>query len=674
MCCLEKMVAITINDKLVNVPAGITVIQACELSGIEIPRFCYHNRLKIAGNCRMCLVEMVNPKSPKPVPSCATNVSEGMVINTSNDYVKKARSGVMEFLLANHPLDCPVCDQAGSCSLQDQAYVYGKDSSRYHEEKREVEDKNLGPMIKTCMTRCIHCTRCARFLEEVAGTAEIGAFGRGEHMEIDTFLHRSIKSELSGNIIDLCPVGALTSKPFAFKARPWELNKTNTIDIMDAMCSSIVVETKGNEVMRILPQINEDINEEWISDKTRFAYDGLKMQRIDSAYIRQNNKLQKEDYAKAINYAGALINENVAKTAAIVGDLCDIETAFALKTMLDMLGCKNYDCRQDGAQIDTSSRGNYILNSTIAGVENIDAVLIVGSNIRHDAPLLNVRLRKAAGQNKAIIANVGFAVDLTYNVTQLGEDVSVLQDVLNGKHSFSNTLSAAKNPIIIIGQSAICGQNGSAVLEICKAISKKYNATFNMLHKAAGRVGALDVGFTASHTNDIMQKCQSGEITTLICVGADELDITKLNNVNIIYIGTHGDKVAPLAQVVLPAACYTEKNALFANMEGRVLQTTKAVPLVGEAKEDCQIIIDVANALNVNLGFSNRGELLLALFNKLPVLQQCYNSTLQGEVTLVAGGGKLSGKIKNHNEDFFMSNYICRASKNMALCKKEFSL
>jgi NADH-quinone oxidoreductase subunit G len=574
----RQMIKIIIDDKEISVPIGINLIQACEVAGSEIPRFCYHDRLKIAGNCRMCLVEVINPKGPpKPVASCAVEVSDGMVVSTKSEMVKKARGGVMEFLLANHPLDCPVCDQAGECDLQDQAFVYGKNNSRYNEEKRIVEDKNMGALIRTNMTRCIHCTRCSRFIEDIAGTAEIGAFGRGENMEISTFLEQNVTSELSGNIIDLCPVGALTSKPFSYTARSWELEKTDTIDVMDAVGSNIRVDSRGFEVMRILPRINEQINEEWISDVARFSYDGLKYQRIDKAYI--DGTETRIDLA--IDKAKKLINKN---TAVIIGDLVDVETAFMTKKLIEKFDIKNYTCIQDGAKIDVSNRQNYLFNTGIENIPQADFILLVGTNPKLEAPIVNMKIRQAF-LNGAKIFGIGINDDLHYKYQILSNDC--LLDIYKGKAC--EELKNAKKPMIIVGQDAI---KTSEIMQTVLAIGQKYCVKenwngYNMLHKVAGRVGALDVGLSGVDIDDILQKCQNGEIKTVLAIGCDEV---KIKNANVIYIGTHGEEVAQNAKIILPASCYTEKTVTFVNTEGLAQKTYQAVPKIGDCMNDCEIV------------------------------------------------------------------------------------
>ncbi|MGE0660879.1 MAG: NADH-quinone oxidoreductase subunit NuoG, partial [Reyranellaceae bacterium] len=493
------MPKMTIDGIQIEVPAGITVLQACELAGREIPRFCYHERLSIAGNCRMCLVEQ--EKAPKPIASCAMPVAEGMVIKTDTPVVQKARKGVMEFLLINHPLDCPICDQGGECDLQDQAMAYGFDKSRYHENKRAVPDKNLGPLIKTSMNRCIHCTRCIRFATEVAGVEELGATGRGEHMEVTNYVSKALTSEMSGNVIDLCPVGALTSKPYEFAARPWELRKTESVDVMDAVGSNIRVDARGAEVMRVLPRLNEEINEEWISDKTRFACDGLKRQRLDRPYLRRDGKLQAVTWGEALTAVAQKLNGTAAdRIAALAGDLVDVESVHALKELLAGLGVKNLDCRQDGAKIDPSNRASYLFNSTIAGIDQADAILLIGADPRREAPIVNSRMRRRWLTGALSVASVGPTFDSTFPVTELGASPAVLNGFVNGSAAFAATLKNAKNPMIVVGMGALARDDGAAILALARQVAEACNVVregwngFNVLHTAAGRVGALDAG------------------------------------------------------------------------------------------------------------------------------------------------------------------------------------
>ena len=544
------MVKLTIDDKQVEVEPGTVLIQACEQLGIEIPRFCYHERLAIAGNCRMCLVE-VAPGPPKPQASCALPVAEGMVVKTNSPMVKKAREGVMEFLLINHPLDCPICDQGGECDLQDQSMYFGRPQSRYPENKRAVPEKYMGPLVKTEMTRCIHCTRCIRFTDDVAGVEEMGALGRGEHMEITSYLEKALTSEMSANIVDLCPVGALTAKPYAFEYRSWELKKTESIDVMDAVGSNIRVDTRGNEVMRILPRNHDDVNEEWISDKTRHACDGLKVQRLDRPYVRVGGKLQAASWDDAF----AAIAKKIAKLkggemAVIAGDQVDAETMFAAKKLFNSLKCDNLECRQDGVQLDAKNRGEYLFNTTIAGVEEADAILLIGTDPRHEAPLVNHRIRKAFLKGNVTIANIGAELDLNYKYEQLGETVEIIHEIANGTHKFAKVLKAAKKPMLIIGGAALNRQDSTAILANAKLIAEKFNFIqenenwngFNVLHTAASRVAGLDLGFTSGGVNEILNDVATKEVKLVYLLEADEIDTSRLKNAFVIYQGHHGDK------------------------------------------------------------------------------------------------------------------------------------
>ncbi len=611
------MPKIIINNKEVEFEQGMTVLQACELAGAEIPRFCYHERLSIAGNCRMCLVEM--EKSPKPIASCAMPAAEGMKIKTNTTFVEKARKGVMEFLLANHPLDCPVCDQGGECDLQDQSLFYGLDNSRYTENKRQVKEKYMGPLIKTQMTRCIHCTRCVRFATEVAGIPELGAIGRGEDMEITTYLEKAMESELSANVIDLCPVGALTSKPYAFEARPWELKKTETIDVMDAVGSNIRVDTYGWEVKRILPKTNEDINEEWISDKTRYACDGLLKQRLDTPYIRENGRLQKSSWNQALKL---LINKiksfNPNEIAGLVGDLADLEMIYSFKSFFEKtIGSKNFECRQDKIYLNPKERMNYIFNSSINGIENSDLILLVGVNPRLEATIVNARIRKAYIKNRTKIYSIGNPGDLTYPYQIIGHNTSVINDIVTDKHEISNKIKKSKKPMIIIGESALQDRAGEYVFESLKSfllnnnfINKEWNA-LNILSQQASRVGAIDLGIYLINDKEnfvFFDKLNSNDFKLLYLLGADNVNFDKHDKF-IVYQGSHGDKGAEIADLILPGAAYTEKNGLFINLEGKLQSAYKASYPPGEAREDWVIFKDLANLMKKPLGFNNSKNL-----------------------------------------------------------------
>ena len=557
------MPKVTVDGIEVEVPPGATVLQACEAAGKEIPRFCYHERLSIAGNCRMCLVEM--ERAPKPVASCAMPAGDGMVIKTDTPLVRKARNGVMEFLLINHPLDCPICDQGGECDLQDQAMAFGFDHSRYHENKRAVKDKELGPLVKTIMTRCIHCTRCVRFATEVAGVEELGATGRGESMEIGTYVEKALSSELSGNLIDLCPVGALTSKPYAFAARPWELRKTESIDVMDAVGSNIRIDARGSEVMRVLPRLHEDVNEEWISDKTRFACDGLRRQRLDRPYVRRDGKLQPATWAEALSAAAeALLQADPKRIGAIAGDLCDAESMYALKGLMKSLGSPHLDCRQDGAKLDAGCRAGYLFNATIAGIEEADAIVIVGSNPRVEAPVLNARIRKRWLRGGLSVGVIGEQADLTYRTDYLGAGPQTLSDLADGTHGFARTLKSATKPVIILGQGALARPDGAAVLALARKAAETLGVVregwngFCVLHTAAARVAGLDLGFVPGKggldVTAMVERAGAGGLDVLYLLGADEIDTDALGQTFVIYQGHHGDAGAHRADVILPGA------------------------------------------------------------------------------------------------------------------------
>ena len=552
------MPKVTIDGQELEVAAGTTILQACQQAGIEIPHFCYHERLNIAGNCRMCLVEV--EKSPKPVASCAMPVAEGNVILTQSEKAKKARHGVMEMLLINHPLDCPICDQGGECDLQDQAMAYGFDRGRYEENKRAVRDKDFGPLVATSMNRCIHCTRCIRFLTEIAGVEELGATGRGEDMEITTYVEQALGSELSANIVDLCPVGALTAKPYAFVARPWELRKTESVDVLDAVGSNIRIDARGAQVLRVLPRLHEDINEEWISDKTRFAHDGLTRRRLDRPYVRRGGRLVEAEWREALDLvADRLRSVPGERIAGIAGDLCDAEAMFALKALLGGLGATSLDCRQDGARLDGSCRASYLFNTTIAGIERADACLLVGTNPRWEAPLINARLRKRHLQGGFRVAAIGPALDLRFPVEALGEGGEALDALMRGEHPWTEMLRAAKAPMLVVGQGALARPDGARVLGAARAIAESFAMVrpewngFNVLHRAAARVAGLDLGFLpgpgGKDVAGILAGCRSGAIEILYLLGADELDLADTGSAFVIYQGHHGDRGAARADV-----------------------------------------------------------------------------------------------------------------------------
>ena len=675
------MPKLTIDGKEIEVPAGITVLQACELAGAEIPRFCYHERLSVAGNCRMCLVEM--EKSPKPIASCAMPVGDGMVIKTDTPTVKKARNGVMEFLLINHPLDCPICDQGGECDLQDQAMAYGFDRSRYRENKRAVEDKDFGPLVKTEMTRCIHCTRCIRFSTEVAGVEELGATGRGEHMEVTTYVQKTLSSELSANIIDLCPVGALTSKPYAFMARPWELKKTESVDVMDAVGSAIRIDTRGNEVMRVLPRLNEAVNEEWISDKTRFACDGLKRQRLDRPYVRRDGKLRPASWDEAFGAIAKRL-QGVAghRVAAIAGDHADVEAMFALKELMGALGSPNIDCRQDGAMIDPRQRAGYLFNTGIAGIDQADAILIVGSNPRQEAPIINARIRKRFLQGGVKIGVIGPKLDLTYKYENLGAGPQTLAEIADGRHKFAEVLKAAKNPMLILGAGALRRPDGAAVhnlaqraAQACGLVREGWNG-FNLLHLAAARAGGLEVGFVPSASGrdvtGILTGTGKGEIEVVYLLGADEIDMAKLGKAFVIYQGHHGDAGAHRADVILPGAAYTEKSATYVSTEGRVQRTTLAAFPPGDAREDWTIIRALSDVLGRRLPFDSIGQLQRRLFAANPRFQELDTAQPAAWAEFGQPGNIDAAPFAMPISNFYMTDPISRASETMAQCTEAF--
>lgn len=671
------MPKLTIDGVEVEVENGATVLQACEEAGASVPRFCYHERLSIAGNCRMCLVEI--EKSPKPVASCAMPAGDGMVVSTKTPTVKRAREGVMEFLLINHPLDCPICDQGGECDLQDQAMAFGVDTSRFDENKRAVEDKQMGPLVNTIMTRCIHCTRCVRFIQEVAGVPEIGAIGRGEDMEITTYLEKSLTSELSGNVIDLCPVGALTSKPYAFTARPWELRKTESIDVMDAVGSAIRVDVRGREVMRVMPRLNEEVNEEWISDKTRFIWDGLRSQRLDQPYVRVDGKLRPATWTQAFDAIAAKAKDLAPeKMAAIAGDLACVESMSALQDLMGALGVTSLDCRQDGTKLTAGDRGAYLFNTTIAGIEEADAVLLIGCNPRQEAPVLNARIRKRWTQGGLPVGIVGENVDLTYETQHLGAGPQTLSEIADGSHAFAHVLEVAERPMIIIGQGALTRDDGAAVHAMAQKIAQKAGAIttnwngFNVLHTAAARAGGLDLGFVPGEGGRdvaaILDGAASGDVEFVFLLGADEVDTAKLENAFVVYQGTHGDAGAHCADVILPAAAYTEKSALWVNTEGRVQMGRRAAFPPGEAREDWSILRALSDVLGVTLPYDSLQQLRAKLFETHPHFAEL--DVVTPPATISAGGEGSVDNVPfvNAISSFYFTNPIARASKTMAEC------
>jgi NADH-quinone oxidoreductase subunit G len=677
------MANIKVDGKLIEVPDYFTLMQAAEAAGAEIPRFCYHERLSVAGNCRMCLVE-VKGGPPKPQASCAMGVKdlrpgpngEPPEIFTNTPMVKKAREGVMEFLLINHPLDCPICDQGGECDLQDQAMAYGVDSSRFVENKRAVEDKYIGPLVKTIMTRCIHCTRCIRFTTEVAGVSELGAIGRGEDMEITTYLEEAMTSELQGNVVDLCPVGALTSKPYAFTARPWELNKTESIDVMDAVGSAIRIDTRGREVMRILPRENDAVNEEWISDKTRHVVDGLRTQRLDRPYLRENGRLRPASWQEAFNAVAARLRGVDGKSVgAIAGDLAAVEDMRALKDLMQRLGSPNIDARQDGCTIDPAwGRASYLFNATIAGIEEADALLIVGSNPRREAAVLNARIRKRWRAGSFPIALIGEKVDLTYPYEYLGAGADTLASLASSR--FGETLKNAERPLILLGAGALARADGGAVAALAANAARDIGAVkdgwngFSVLHSAASRVGALDIGFVPGLDGMTAAQMAAGGVKALFLLGADEIEVEP--GAFVVYIGTHGDRGAHRADVILPGAAYPEKSGIYVNTEGRVQMASRAAFPPGDAREDWAILRALSDVLACTLPYDSLAALRQAIYRDHPHLMRV--GTIEpgaiddlGALADRSGGTDKAG-FTSSVTNFYFTNPIARASAVMAEC------
>ena len=673
------MPTLTIDGNEITVDPGLTVLQACEAAGIEVPRFCYHDRLSVAGNCRMCLVEM--ERSPKPIASCAMPAADGMVIHCNTPSVQKARQGVMEFLLINHPLDCPICDQGGECDLQDQAMAYGYDRSRYQENKRAVKDKNLGPMIKTIMTRCIHCTRCIRFATEIAGVEELGATGRGEDLEIGTYIEQALTSELAGNMVDLCPVGALTAKPYAFSARSWELTKTESIDAHDAVGSNIRVDTRGREVMRTLPRLHEDVNEEWISDKTRAAVDGLGRQRLDRPYVRRDGRLQPASWDEAFGaIAEKLHGLDGNRIAAIVGDMVDAEAMTALKDLMVALQSPNIDCRQDGAKIGHGARAGFLFNTTIAGIEDADALLLIGSNPRYEASLVNARIRKRWLMGGFPIGSIGPAKELTYNHERLGAGPDTLAELLRGQHTFRQLLDAAARPMLILGMGALARPDGAHVLHAARSLAEATGMVaadwngFNVLHTAAARVGGLELGILPGEggrdVRGILDGADAGDIDVVWLLGADEIDTARLGKAFVVYQGHHGDAGANRADVILPGAAYTEKDGTWVNTEGRVQIGRRAVFPPGDAREDWTILRAFSDVIGKTLAYDNLATLRQRMIDIAPQLAEI-DVAGPGEWGAFGSAGDMTGgAFESPIDDFFMTNPICRASTVMAELSK----
>jgi NADH-quinone oxidoreductase subunit G len=686
----DTMRTIVIDGEEVTIPQEYNLLQASEAAGREIPRFCYHERLSVAGNCRMCLVELVG--APKPVASCAFLVKdmrggpngEPPQMRTLSPLVKKAREGVMEFLLINHPLDCPICDQGGECDLQDQSMAYGRSGSRYAENKRAVEDKYMGPLIKTIMTRCIQCTRCVRFATEIAGVSELGAIGRGEDMEITTYLEHAMTSELSGNVIDLCPVGALTSKPYAFNARPWELTKTESIDVMDALGANIRVDARMGGVLRIMPVIHDDVNEEWISDKTRFVWDGLSRQRLDRPFAKVNGKLAPVDWSKALKIAAEKLSGDAAKIGVIAGDLNDVEGLKAARDLFTSLGVTSLDCRQDGARIGEGPRESYLFNSTIAGIDKADAILLVGTNPRLESPVLNARIRQRWINSNIEIGLIGEAADLTYGYEHAGTSPADLEGLARKRSGIIKALKDAERPMIIVGAGALAREDGAAVLRAAGALADTVGAVtdgwngFNVLHAAASRVGALDLGFLPGEggrdTAAILDGASKGEVETVVLLGADEIDMAALGDAFVIYVGHHGDAGAMRADLVLPSAAYTEKNGLYVNTEGRVQMGARAVFPKGEAKEDWAIFRALSGVMGKTLPYDDLNALRAALIEENELFGQIdhapgSDSASGFKVAEIGEAGELSdAPFRSPVTDFYLTNAIARASKTLAEC------
>jgi NADH-quinone oxidoreductase subunit G len=678
------MPKVTVDGIEVDVPNGSSVLQACEAAGKEIPRFCYHERLSIAGNCRMCLVE-IEKAPPKPISSCTYPVADGMVVHTDSPMVRNGRRGVMEFLLINHPLDCPICDQGGECDLQDQAMGYGMDHSRYAENKRAVQDKNLGPLVKTVMTRCIHCTRCIRFITEVAGVPDLGATHRGEHMEVGTYVEKALSSELSGNIIDLCPVGALTSKPYAFVARSWELSKVDSVDVLDAVGTNIRIDARGPEVLRILPRLNEDVNEEWLADKSRFALDGLKRRRLDRPWVRRNGKLVEASWSEAFTAIAAKLHGVAGdRIGAVAGDLADAESMLALKDLMAALGSANLDCRQDGARLDASRRDFYTFNTTIAGIEEADAILLIGTNPRKEAPVLNARIRKRWLAGNIPIGLVGVETDLTYRVQQLGAAPGVLNALHDGSHEFARLLHDAKHPMIVVGQAALARPDGTAVLAATWRLAASVGALtmdwhgFNVLHTAAARVGGLDLGFVPGATGKSLVLMLDGGVDVLWLLGADEFDMARIGaNTFVVYQGHHGDAGAARADVILPGAAYTEKYGTYVSTEGRVQRGSLAVYPPGEAREDWKILRAFSETTGQTLPYDTIEQLRARLEQVNPVFGRveflprfgCTDQSGPSGDPAALSDAAFEPAIAN----YYQTDPISRASPTMAACTATFA-
>ena len=663
------MLKLKVNDIELEVEEGLTVLQACEEAGVEIPRFCYHEKLSIAGNCRMCLVEL--EKSPKPVASCAMPAADGMVIKTNTPNIEKSRKGVMEFLLANHPLDCPVCDQGGECDLQDQSMFYGIDKSRFKENKRAVPDKYMGPLIKTQMTRCIHCTRCIRFATEIAGVTELGAIGRGEDMQITTYLEKSIQSELSGNVIDLCPVGALTSKPYIFEARPWELKKTETIDVMDAVGSNIRVDTYDWEVKRVLPIINEDINEEWISDKTRYACDGLLNQRLDTPYIKYNKKFEKASWDEVYKIIKSKIeNTSKEKICGFVGDLINMEASFIFKEFFDRtIGTNKYESRASKSFIDCSNRENYLFNSTINGIEETDLIILIGTNPRFEATMLNARIRKAYLNNNTKIISLNDVGDLTYPYESLDGKTQSIKDIIEGKSKKSKDILNSRKPLVILGESFLKSKTSNYLFYSLKNFlydNQKFTEEWNplnILSTNASTVGNFDLDLV-DESNQLIEELNKNKFEIIYLLGQDNFNFVKKDEF-VIYQGSHGDKGAEIADIILPGAAYTEQSAHYTNLEGKIQKAFKASYPPGDAKEDWQIINEIAQMMNNRKLFNDKEELESSMFNYLNLKKKKQKEILKKNVEDKEFENE---DLKVTFKDYYFSNVVARSSKTMLEC------
>ena len=676
------MPKLTIDGQEIEVPQGSTVLQACEAAGREVPVFCYHPRLNIAGNCRMCMVEV--ERMPKPQVACALPAADNMVVKTTTPQVHKARRGVLELLLINHPLDCPICDQGGECDLQDLTLFYGPDHSRFAENKRPVSDKYMGPLISTHMTRCIHCTRCIRFMDEVAGVSELGGANRGEHMEITTWVERALTSEVSGNIIDLCPVGALNSRPYEYKARTWELKKAESIDALDAVGSSIRIDARGPEVMRILPRLNEAVNEEWISDKTRFSYDGLTKRRLDVPMVKQEGKLRPSTWGHAFTAIRERVQRlDPAKVAFIIGDMVDTEALVLVRDLAARIGTPNVDCRQDGVKLDPRSRAGWLFNTTIAGIERADACLLIGTNPRWEAPLVAARLRKRWTRGGFKVARIGVPFDQTYPVADLGAGATTLAEMVEGRHEWSDTFESAKAPMLILGTGAVARPDGAAILAQAHDLAERYAMIredwngFNLLHTAASRVAGMELGLVPGEGGrdvaGILEAAERGEIELVFLIGADEIDTSRLGNAFVVYQGSHGDRGATSADVVLPGSAYTEKNATWVNLEGRPQRGKLAVFAPGEAKEDWKILRALSEALGMKVPLDTLGAVRARMIELVPHLGAINDVTPAPWASFGSAGPVDKAPFASPISDFYLTNPISRASAVMRECSRVFA-